>query len=75
MQKHLKNLANILNKQIKKYRLIIAYLEIDTEVSANNYGTIKLDTYKDPFENMTIKEVRDINTKTYELLRSYLEKK
>jgi hypothetical protein len=73
LKKHLNNCEIILNRFIKKYDVILAYLVINDSISINTYKSLNLSLYSE-FDNLTVKEINQILSKLYEEFRLYLEK-
>lgn len=73
MKEHLDNLANILAKAIKPYKFISAYLSITGVVQHNVVSRLHI-SCNNEFDDLTVREVMNIESSVYEKLRDYLVK-
>ena len=69
---HLKNLGEIIKEFLKKYKFKRTYLSITGVVRKTTYSRLTISVI-DEFDDLTIKEVKGIESEIYESLREYLE--
>jgi len=70
---HLKNLGEIIKEFIAKYNFNKTYLSITGVVRKNTHSRLTISVI-DEFDDLTINEVKGIESGLYESLREYLDK-
>lgn len=73
MQKHLKKIAQILDRFRKKHKFIGAYLECEGCVNKNVHTRLNISCGSE-FDKLTLEQINTIQRNIYEEIRSYLEK-
>lgn len=69
---HLKNCNEIMNNFIKKYNIVLVYLNINDTVSINTHSSLNL-IVNSEFDDFKVSEIKKIKSDLYESFRKYLE--
>ncbi len=72
-EEHARAISMIIDKFIKKYKFITAYLDIEGTIDYNVHSMLHISCNSE-FDELTIKEVKAIKSKLWEEIRSYLDK-